>query len=147
METARKELQKLQEEFEERTAWALLGDLPRAEFLRLGELVYPALSVRSGHVALAKAVTLLPPVGEGERYAEPFTYSTMRLGLYAPRKFDPQGPHDQDELYFVLEGSGTFVHNGKRTTFEPGDAMFVAAGVEHRFEDFSDDFATWVVFA
>lgn len=129
-----------------RTAWALLGDLPRAEILRLSEVVYPALSVKSGHIALAKALGLLPPATEGERYAEPMTHSTMRLGLYAPRKFDPQKAHDQDELYFILEGTGTFLHNGERTPFEPGDAMFVAAGIEHRFEEFSDDFATWVVF-
>jgi uncharacterized protein YjlB len=35
---------------------------------------------------------------------------------------------------------------GQRVPFGPGDALFVAATVEHRFEDFSDDFATWVVF-
>jgi hypothetical protein len=33
-----------------------------------------------------------------------------------------------------------------RPPFAPGDALFVAAAVEHRFEDFSDDFGTWVMF-
>ena len=45
-----------------------------------------------------------------------------------------------------MQGTGTFVHDGERTPFGPGDALFVAAGREHRFEDFSDDFATWVIF-
>jgi mannose-6-phosphate isomerase-like protein (cupin superfamily) len=80
------------------------------------------------------------------RYAEPFAHGSMRLGVYAPRGHDPQQPHDQDELYFVLSGSGTFVHGSERTPFGSGDALFVAAGNEHRFEDFTDDFATWVVF-
>jgi mannose-6-phosphate isomerase-like protein (cupin superfamily) len=34
----------------------------------------------------------------------------------------------------------------RRETFGPGDFLFAPAGVEHRFEDFSKDFATWVLF-
>jgi mannose-6-phosphate isomerase-like protein (cupin superfamily) len=102
--------------------------------------------MNSGHVTLDEALALLPPNEEGRRYAETLTHASMRLGLYAPRKFDPQKPHEQDELYVVVHGTGTFVHDGKRTPFGPGDALFVAAGIEHRFEDFSHDFATWVVF-
>lgn len=71
---------------------------------------------------------------------------TLILELYAPRGVDDQQPHDQDELYFVAEGSGTFVCADERVHFEKGDALFAAAGVEHRFEDFTDDFETWVVF-
>lgn len=102
--------------------------------------------MRSGHVTLEDVLALLPPSQEGQRYAETLAHGTMRLGLYAPRKRDPQKPHEQDELYLVVHGSGTFVHNGERTSFGPGDALFAAAGVEHRFEDFSNDLATWVVF-
>ena len=37
-------------------------------------------------------------------------------------------------------------YGGSREQFEPGEALFVPAGDTHRFEDFSDDFAVWVVF-
>ena len=74
------------------------------------------------------------------------TRGTMVLELYAPRGIDDQQPHLQDELYFVARGSGTFVCGGESVQFGPGDALFVAAGVEHRFEDFTEDFETWVVF-
>lgn len=94
----------------------------------------------------ATALALLPADAERPRYAEPFTHGSMRLGMYAPRGHDPQQPHEQDELYFIVAGSGTFVNGEERTSFGPGDALFVAAGSEHRFEDFSDDLATWVVF-
>ena len=51
-----------------------------------------------------------------------------------------------DELYVVASGRGTFFVGGQRVPFGPRDALFVAAKVEHRFEGFSNDFATWVVF-
>lgn len=35
---------------------------------------------------------------------------------------------------------------GERRPSEAQDAIFVEAGVEHRFEDFSDDFSAWVIF-
>lgn len=70
----------------------------------------------------------------------------MVLELYAPRGIDDQQPHLQDELYFIAKGSGTFSCGGETVQFGPGDALFAAAGVEHRFEEFTDDFETWVVF-
>ncbi|WP_420891155.1 cupin domain-containing protein [Minwuia thermotolerans] len=73
-------------------------------------------------------------------------HGSMTLRYYAPKGRDPQTPHDQDEIYIVASGSGTFFMNGERVPFGPGDALFAPAGAEHRFEDFSDDFATWVIF-
>jgi quercetin dioxygenase-like cupin family protein len=74
------------------------------------------------------------------------SHGTLELRYYAPRGADNQTPHTQDEIYIVASGQGSFVRAGERVSFQPGDALFVAAGVEHRFEDFSDDFATWVIF-
>jgi len=70
----------------------------------------------------------------------------MELGYYKPDGVDPQQPHDQDEIYIVHTGSGWFVCGDDRQAFEPGQALFVPAGVAHRFEDFTDDFGAWVVF-
>jgi mannose-6-phosphate isomerase-like protein (cupin superfamily) len=83
---------------------------------------------------------------DGERFVEAFTHGSLSVELYAPAGTDPQTPHDRDEVYFVISGSGDFVAAGERTAFVPGDALFVAAGVAHRFENFTPDFATWVVF-
>src|ERR1700740_1169464 len=77
---------------------------------------------------------------EGERFVEAFTHGSLVVELYAPVGTDPQTPHERDEVYFVVSGSGEFVMAGERSRFKPGDALFVAAGVEHRFENFSDDF-------
>ncbi|NKF24115.1 cupin domain-containing protein [Solimonas marina] len=83
---------------------------------------------------------------EGERYALAFSHGTMSLGFYAPRGRDPQTPHKRDEIYIVHSGSGTLTIADERHACAAGDAFFVASGVEHRFEDFSDDFSAWVVF-
>lgn len=93
---------------------------------------------------LATMISSLPD-GD-EPYVECCTRGTMSLGMYAPSGQDLQEPHDQDELYFVLSGSGTFVQGDRKSAFRAGDALFVAAGAGHRFEDFTDDFAAWVVF-
>lgn len=73
-------------------------------------------------------------------------HGTMSVEYYAPVKADKQTPHKQDELYIIAAGSGTFNRAGEKTLFSPGDVLFVPAGMEHRFEDFTDDFATWVIF-
>lgn len=71
---------------------------------------------------------------------------SMELGYYKPLGSDAQTPHDQDEIYVVQSGTGSFVRGDESIPFAAGDALFVAAGVEHRFVDFSDDFAAWVIF-
>ncbi len=72
--------------------------------------------------------------------------TTTAVELYQPEGVDLQGVHDHDELYIVVSGTGTFVEGGKQYEFEPGDVLFVAAGVQHRFTSFSEDFQTWVIF-
>jgi mannose-6-phosphate isomerase-like protein (cupin superfamily) len=66
--------------------------------------------------------------------------------LYAPRGVDNQHPHDQDEAYIVASGSGMFRRGEERVPCHPGDFLFAAAGVPHRFEEVTDDFLTWVIF-
>ena len=83
---------------------------------------------------------------EGARSIVGLQHGTMSVKLFAPRGIDRQMPHTQDEVYFVIAGSGTFDLDGDRHPFEPGTAFFVPAGVIHRFEDFTPDFVTWVVF-
>ena len=86
------------------------------------------------------------PTPAGKRFVTMFEHGSLALELYAPRGSDPQQPHTRDELYVVVAGSGTFVCEGTHTRFETGDALFAPAGATHRFEDFSDDLAVWVMF-
>ncbi len=83
---------------------------------------------------------------QGDRYAEGFSHGSMLLGYYAPVGSDPQTPHTRDEIYIIQSGSSDVVIAGERQECVEGDAVFVAAGVEHRFENFSSDFGAWVIF-
>ena len=82
----------------------------------------------------------------GQLFAKVMEHGTMSVEIYRPVKTDPQTPHKQDELYVVISGSGVFLNGEERTTFKQGDVLFVKAGVKHRFENFTDDFMTWVIF-
>jgi mannose-6-phosphate isomerase-like protein (cupin superfamily) len=77
---------------------------------------------------------------------EAFKKGAVSLVFFAPNKIDYQTFHDEDEFYFIARGKGEIVIEGERFACETGDAFFVAAKVPHRFENFSDDFATWAVF-
>ncbi len=79
-------------------------------------------------------------------FIELFKHGSLVVEMYQPDKIDHQTPHSRDELYVVVSGTGWFVNGDSRQPFESGEVLFVPAGIEHRFEDFSDDFATWVIF-
>jgi mannose-6-phosphate isomerase-like protein (cupin superfamily) len=95
------------------------------------------LDFRAASEALAKApkpfVVLLE---RGELLVE----------LFSPRGRDTQGPHDRDELYVIASGCGTFRRGEEMIDFTAGDVLFVPAFLPHRFESWSEDFKTWVIF-
>ena len=86
------------------------------------------------------------PGSADERCARFMHHGSMAVEVYAPQGTDAKQPHSQDELYFEQRGHGEFVKGEDRHRFEPGDAFFVPAAQVHRFENFNNDFATWVVF-
>src|SRR5665213_920862 len=96
-------------------------------------------------VTVAKALTDL--AGQPNAlFLKVMEHGSMSVEIYRPAKTDLQTPHVQDELYVVISGSGDFLNNGKRVSFQPGDVLFAPAGADHRFENFTENFATWVIF-
>lgn len=96
------------------------------------------------HATSAEARAL--PLPAGNLAAPVLAHGSMLVEYYAPRGNDTQRPHTRDEIYVVIAGTGSFINGSERHPFAPGDMIFVPAGVVHRFEDFSADFATWVIF-
>jgi len=90
----------------------------------------------------------LPPTDkwpQGVFDVEAFQNGTMSLLLFAPDGKDYQTPHDQDELYIVIEGSGVLQVGEESFGFNKGDVLFVPALKEHRFIEFSKGIKMWVV--
>ncbi len=59
----------------------------------------------------------------------------LELGVYvlvAPEP-DRQQPHEDDEVYVVLEGTGILEVEGESVPVREGSAVFVEAGADHRF--------------
>jgi mannose-6-phosphate isomerase-like protein (cupin superfamily) len=99
----------------------------------------------TAHITIAQAQAALDRAA-GPRSVPLFRHGTLLVKYYAPRGEDVQKPHAQDEAYVVAQGTGTFFDGSSRRAFAAGDLLFAAAGVPHRFEDFSDDFGVWVLF-
>lgn len=99
----------------------------------------------SDRYTVDKALQLVADSAD-QAYGVLLSRGTLELGFYKPDAIDPQEPHTQDEIYVVQSGSGYFVLGDERKPFAQGEALFVPAGAVHRFEEFSDDFAAWVVF-
>ncbi len=83
---------------------------------------------------------------EGVWDIEAFRHGSMSLVLFTPEGKDYQTPHDQDELYIVLSGSGVLDIEGNELRFNDGDVLFVPAGKTHRFTEFSAGIKMWAVF-
>ena len=88
-------------------------------------------------------------VRSGELYLEFFKAPTMSIGVYELEagSADPQQPHTEDEVYYVVGGSGQVRIDGEDSEIGPGSVIFVGAGIEHRFHSITEDLKLLVVFA
>jgi mannose-6-phosphate isomerase-like protein (cupin superfamily) len=82
----------------------------------------------------------------GRQFVGVFRHGSLEVEIYRPKGVDRQQPHTRDEVYVVIAGTGEFVNAGVRQPFQAGEVLFVPAGTEHRFQNFTEDFATWAFF-
>lgn len=73
----------------------------------------------------------------------------MSVGLYAldAGGQDPQKPHNQDEVYFVVSGRASITVGLETTEVARGSVVYVPAGVAHKFHHISEDLRVLVVFS
>jgi mannose-6-phosphate isomerase-like protein (cupin superfamily) len=87
----------------------------------------------------------------GRLYHELLREPAMSAGLYRlpAGASDPQRPHEQDELYVVLDGRAAIVvePGDVRRELRAGSVVYVPARASHRFVDIAEDLAVLVVFA
>ena len=83
---------------------------------------------------------------DGVWFTSAFTKGDFELEFFAPRGQDYQTPHEKDEFYIIVQGTADLLKENEIIHCQIGDAVFVAAGEPHHFENISNDFATWVIF-
>jgi quercetin dioxygenase-like cupin family protein len=85
----------------------------------------------------------------GKLYSEFLRVPAMSAGLYVlpAGVADPQRPHHEDEMYYVVRGKARFKAGDQDQVISAGSVLFVAAEVEHRFYDITDELAVLVFFA
>ena len=86
---------------------------------------------------------------KGKPYLEFLRMPAMSAGLYVlgPGATDLQRPHHEDELYYVVRGRARFRAGDEDREVAAGSVLFVAAEVEHRFHDVTEELAVLVFFA
>jgi len=85
----------------------------------------------------------------GQLYFEFLRRAAMSAGVYVlpAGGTDPQKPHKEDELYYVVTGHARMKVAGEDREVKAGSVIFVAADVEHRFYDISEELVVLVFFA
>ena len=85
----------------------------------------------------------------GKRYSEFLRVPAMSAGIYvlAVGSADPQSPHKEDEMYYVVRGRARMRAGSEDQAVSGGSIIFVAAGVEHRFYEITEELMVLVFFA
>ena len=85
----------------------------------------------------------------GKLYQEFVRTATLSVGVYVlpAGAVDPQKPHQQDEVYYVVRGHAHVRVGRDEHIVKAGTVIFVAANVEHRFFDISEELEVLVFFA
>jgi mannose-6-phosphate isomerase-like protein (cupin superfamily) len=85
----------------------------------------------------------------GRLYLEFLRVSTMSAGVYVlpAGGTDPQQPHQEDEMYYVVRGRGRMRVGSEDQAVAAGSVIFVEARAEHRFHDIEEELVVLVFFA
>ncbi len=87
--------------------------------------------------------------GSGQRYLEFLRVPSLSVGVYAlsAGATDPQNPHAEDEVYYVLSGRAQIRVADEDRPVQAGSVVFVAARVPHKFHSITEDLQVLVFFA
>jgi mannose-6-phosphate isomerase-like protein (cupin superfamily) len=85
----------------------------------------------------------------GKLYQEFLRVPALSVGVYVlpAGGTDPQKPHMEDEVYYVVRGRAHMRIGSEQQVVKAGSVIFVAAEVEHRFFDISEELEVLVFFA
>jgi mannose-6-phosphate isomerase-like protein (cupin superfamily) len=106
--------------------------------------------MRGGDMSVFTASELLQTHADsGRLYYEFLKVQALSTGIYRlpAGAVDPQGPHTEDEIYFVIEGKADIRIGREVHEVDAGSVVYVPAQVKHRFENITKDLMLLVFFA
>lgn len=85
----------------------------------------------------------------GKLWLEFLRVPDLSMGLYVlpAGGVDPQQPHTEDEIYYVLSGRGQIRVAAEDRAIETGTIVYVGANIEHRFHSIEEELRLLVFFA
>ena len=88
-------------------------------------------------------------VRAGKLYLEFWRVPSMSMGVYRlpAGGVDPQSPHTEDEVYYVVSGKALIRVGDEDRSVGAGSIVYVAANVPHRFHTIEEDLTILVLFA
>ncbi|HLW01246.1 MAG TPA: cupin domain-containing protein [Ktedonobacterales bacterium] len=97
---------------------------------------------------LSQLLSEAGPAGE-VHYNEFLRQPSLSMGIYtlAAGALDPQQPHTEDEVYYIVSGQGSIRVGDENQLVQAGSVVFVAANVPHRFFNITEDLTILVFFA
>src|SRR5579862_4601171 len=97
---------------------------------------------------LSQLLSASERTGEAQ-YAEFLRQPSLSMGIYslAAGALDPQQPHTEDEVYYVVSGQGSMRLGNETILVKAGAVIFVPANEPHRFFNITEDLTILVIFA
>ena len=85
----------------------------------------------------------------GEMWQEFLRVPALSMGLYVipAGGDDPQSPHNEDEVYYVVSGLGTLTAGNQEFEARVGSILYVAKNVPHKFHEVTEELRVLVFFA
>lgn len=82
-------------------------------------------------------------------YLEFLKVPDLSMGLYVlpAGGADPQSPHTEDEVYYVVSGKAQILVANENRDVQAGSIVYVAKNVAHRFHSIEEDLTILVFFA
>ncbi len=84
-----------------------------------------------------------------KRYLEFLKVPDLSMGLYVlpAGGTDPQSPHTEDEVYYVVSGKAKILVADENRDVQAGSIVYVAKNIAHRFHSIEEELSVLVFFA
>ncbi|MEF8775591.1 MAG: cupin domain-containing protein [Haloarculaceae archaeon] len=96
------------------------------------------------HVSTEEVITALEE--EDAQFAEVLGTESVTIEIGKYPTASPKNPHNEDEVYYIVSGSGMIRVGDETYNVETGDVVFVEQGFEHDFFNIDEEITALTIF-